>query len=415
MKKSVCIILIAITFPVLSVYASVYEFAWLWSDHRSAVDGRKSYRMIADIGLYTGSATAYVDLPDENLTYQLYYWGTNPVYPSVHEYGRAFLDPPPGDWWKTTYQFRTSDGWSSPLFSHANTNFDLFGFVQAKISGFKHPRVTWFPVDDADRYYVRLYKPADDTLLFSQRIDEDGSPSYSYTYRGDLFTQYDHLWVVLEARDYDGDQLLRRTKNYYDHYATPAGEFVITLKLKNVPESLTFYQDHVPDTFLEYSWGVKVDTDANPSTGNHEGYDIEISLANFNSPGSTPVTMSIMDGTQKNTWVLHGGGASIANPIKAEIDYGNHAIVMVVRETFAELSGFDITDRFQFKTLYYSPAGPVGDETSENSAGSNNVSDPEDDVGYDFIDILEGKIEYRPYRFTGANSCLPILLLGDGP
>ena len=46
--------------------------------------------------------------------------------------------------------------------------------------------------------------------------------------------------------------------------------------------------------------------------------------------------------------------------------------------------------------MYKTPTGLILEETPENLPGSNMVSDPEGDVGYDFIDILEGKIEYRP-------------------
>jgi hypothetical protein len=88
-------------------------------------------------------------------------------------------------------------------------------------------------------------------------------------------------------------------------------------------------------------------------------------------------------------------GASYGHAIKAEIDYNTNTIMIIVREDLAELADLDITDRFRVITDYYSPGGPSWDETSENQPGSNMVSDPEGDVGYDFIDILEGKIEYR--------------------
>ena len=390
MKKIFSFLLICATFPVLNLYAIDYEFAWLWADHRKDVYGGKDYRMIADIALDTMVGSAYLDLPLKSLTYNLNYWGE---YPYGHEYGKAIFDPPPGDWWKTTYRFRTNDGFTTPLFSHVSTNFDMLDFVEAQIVGGKYPVITWYPIADADNYRVRLYNPSNDQLLFSETVEEDGSPPYSYTYTGDLFSQYDHLWVVLEARDYEGDQLLRRTKNYFDHYATPVGEFIITLRLKNVPESLTFYQDHVPDNMQEYSWGVFIDTDDNPSTGNREGYDVWINLINFTDQGSAPQTMSILNGTGKNTWIIPSGDTwYTVNPIKAEIDYNTNTIVMRAREDFAELADLDITDRFRFKASYYSPTGPVWDETPENLSGSNKVSDDMDDVVYDFIDIIEGEI-----------------------
>ena len=130
MKRILSILIISAAFPALYVYATDYNYAWLWADHRKAVDGSKNYRMIADIALDTTVVNAYIDLPDKGLTYSLYYWGE---YPYGHEYGTVLNDPPPGDWWKTTYQFRTSDGLTTPLFSHVYTSFDMLDFIEAEM------------------------------------------------------------------------------------------------------------------------------------------------------------------------------------------------------------------------------------------------------------------------------------------
>jgi hypothetical protein len=401
MKRIVCILLISAILPVLNVGATEYDVAWLWADHKKSVDGEIRYRMIPVITLDSGSVNAFLDLPDMGLTFDLPYVSEAPLDPSWYEHFSVFYDPPPGDSWKTAYQFRTDDGLTTPLFSHATTKFAAMDFVQAQITGKEYPTITWDPVTDADEYRVRLYNPDNDTLLFNETIADDGSPSYSYTYTGDLFVQYDYLWVVLEARDYEGSQLLNRSKIYYEHSVTPVGEYLIMLKLKNVPESLTFYQDYVGDNILEHGWGVDIDTDNNASTGNSQGFDVQISINNYKIPGMAPTIMSIMDATRKHTWIYSDpsptmGPGTIGHPIRAEIDTNANTIKMIVREDFAELADLDITDRFRFTAYYQSPTGFTPDNTSENLPGSNMVSDPEGDVVYDFIDILEGKIEYRP-------------------
>jgi hypothetical protein len=400
MKRIVCILLISALLPVLNVGATEYDVAWLWADHKKFVDGEIRYRMIPDIMLDSGSVNAFLDLPDKGLTYDLPYVWEMPLNPSWYEHFSVFYGPAPGDWWKTSYQFRTDDGLTTPLFSHVSTNFIRMGFVQAQITGQENPTITWDPVAGADEYRVRLYNPDNDTLLFNETIADDGSPSYSYTYTGDLFVQYDYLWVVLEARHYEGEQLLNRSKIYYEHSVTPVGEYLITLKLKNVPESLTFYQDYVGDNILEHGWAVEIDTDDNASTGDSNGYDIQISINNYKIPGMAPTIMPIMDATRKHTWIYTDpsptlGPGTKGHPIRAEIDSNTDTIKMIVREDFAELADLDITDRFRFTAYYQSPTGFISDNTSENLPGSNMVSDPEGDVGYDFIDILEGKIEYR--------------------
>ena len=401
MKRIVCILLISAIFPVLNVGATEYDVACLWADHKKFVDGEIRYRMIPDITLDSGSVNAFLDLPDKGLTYDLPYAWEMPLNPSWYEHFNVFYGPPPGDSWKTAYQFRTDDGLTTPLFSHVSTNFIRMDFVQAQITGKEYPTIIWDPVAGADEYRVRLRNPDNDTLIFDETIDDDGSPSYSYTYTGDLFIQYDYLWVVLEARDYEGDQLLNRSNIFYEHSVTPVGEYLITLKLKNVPESLTFYQDYVGDNILEHGWGVEIDTDDNASTGNSQGFDVQISIGNYKIPGMAPTIMSIMDATRKHTWIYTDPGPTLGpgtygHPIRAEIDTNANTIKMIVREDFAELADLDITDRFRFTAFYQSPTGFTPDNTSENMPGSNMVSDPEGDVPYNFIDILEGKIEYRP-------------------
>ena len=395
MKKALWIFLISAIFPVLNAYATDYNVGYLWSDHGRLVDGKKIYRMIAYFFLDTAAVNAYLELPDKALTYQLDYWGPHDLDPFWHEHGKSITSPPPGDWWKTTYQFRTDDGLTTPIYSHVSSNFEPLDFAQTKIVGLKHPNITWDSVAGADQYRVRLYDPSNGDLLFSETIEENGSSSYSYTYTGDLFSQNDFLWISLDVRDYESNQLIRRSRIDQEHSGNPAGEFIITLKLKDVPASLAFYQDHVPDNASEYEWGVYIDTDSNLSTGNNEGYDILISISNWSYPGNTPTTSSIMDGTQKDIWILSAGGASKARSIKAEIDYNMNTLAMIVREDYPELNDLDITDRFRFRTRYYSTGGPVEDETIENSAGSNSILDSINDVEFDFIDIIEGKIEYR--------------------
>lgn len=170
-------------------------------------------------------------------------------------------------------------------------------------------------------------------------------------------------------------------------------DIVVTMSLTGVSDQLTFNQSHVEDNRLEYSWGVRIDTDGNVSTGDGAGYDVEISLTHFKPPGNSPFTGTILDGTQKNTWVLSGSSYLFAHNIEAEIDHDTKSIIMIAKQSWEEFADFDINDRFCCKTYYYSPSGSVQDITSDNPPGSNIVSDPEGDVSYSFVDITGGKVQ----------------------
>ncbi|GAH63464.1 unnamed protein product, partial [marine sediment metagenome] len=159
--------------------------------------------------------------------------------------------------------------------------------------------------------------------------------------------------------------------------AYSSDDIVVTMSLASVSDQLTFNQSHVEDNRLEYSWGVRIDTDGNVSTGDGAGYDVEISLTHFKPPGNSPFTGTILDGTQKNTWVLSGSSHLFAHNIEAEIDHDTKSIIMIAKQSWEEFADFDINDRFCCKTYYYSPSGSVQDITSDNPPGSNIVSDPE--------------------------------------
>jgi hypothetical protein len=155
----------------------------------------------------------------------------------------------------------------------------------------------------------------------------------------------------------------------------------VSLKLLNIPSTLVFNQDFVPDNSLEYEWGIYIDLDNNPSTGSSypEGCEVSISLVNFKFPGSTQHTDTIIEGTQHNTWIFNGGW-QYGHAIDATVDYSANTIKMIASKAWEELSDFEETDRFCFLTSYQYASGEMCKDITSFSDGSNIITDLEGDV-----------------------------------
>jgi hypothetical protein len=169
----------------------------------------------------------------------------------------------------------------------------------------------------------------------------------------------------------------------------------------DIPDTLVFNQEHVPDNSLEYEWSVVIDSDNNETTGDSEGYDVAISLTNFKFPGSQPVERTITQGTQWNTWILSGSSGSYGHSLEEpQIIYNEYSdtwsIVMYAQRSWNELANFNENFNSRFETAYYSNTGIVRDMTSVMQ-GNNTVTDPEGDVSYNFIDIVEGTVIYPAF------------------
>ena len=267
MKKSVLVCLFLIfLFPTSNALSSPVNFSWavLFSSHGKNIDGTTYYNMLASVGVDCDSVTVTLDFPDKGTQIKLDLWGPYVWDPTYYEYYKSIYSPPPGDWYETSYRFLVDDGTSSPLFSHATNNIFPMDFVQADISGGKHPTITWEPVDFADRYQIRFFDIVTGERLFEESIDEDGSTSYSYTYLGNLFEEHEKLRIRISARDYDNDQIVNRSTVSYEHSAddgvvtplrllTPNGGEIIpsgsgyTIEWGAPPEAETFKLRFSPD------------------------------------------------------------------------------------------------------------------------------------------------------------------------
>jgi hypothetical protein len=172
---------------------------------------------------------------------------------------------------------------------------------------------------------------------------------------------------------------------------------VVDIKLLNIPPTLTFDQDFTPDNICEYEWSIYIDADNNPSTGLSwpiDGCEVSISLMNFKSNGSTQHNDTILGGTQHNTWIFGESGCfSYGHEIDATINYSTNTITMIASKEWEELSDVDETDRFYFSASYRCAADKNSRDITSCSEGRNAITDPEGDVPYGFIDILQGSLD----------------------
>jgi hypothetical protein len=232
MMKKIFMVVLLLSLVVPVAHAITWQGAWVSSHHQMNVNGTEIYRMQAYMGIDTPVSSAYLRFvnyypnpPDLKLDDQgLWLDGT------TYQYGMNFnvpSAPPPGNIYETAYMFYVNESGTDPLsdptikmnISVPPNSIEKMDFVIASISGGLHPTVSWNHVEDADQYRFRLYDPTTQLTLFDTRIDDDGSSNFSYTYGGDLFSQYDELQIVMEARDLlpSTSQMVNRSRIYYEH------------------------------------------------------------------------------------------------------------------------------------------------------------------------------------------------------
>lgn len=172
----------------------------------------------------------------------------------------------------------------------------------------------------------------------------------------------------------------------------------VKIKLKSVSDVLTFNQSFVPNNSLEYSWTVLIDSDNNPSTGNttaayggNTGFDVALSVTHFKIGSSTQTGSIVSNNTQKNTSILNGNLASVANEIRAFINYTDTSLVIRGSAANAELANVAAGNRYFVYTMYYSSTGIVTDVSAISTIPAI-ITDPLNDVTSSFIDIKEVSI-----------------------
>jgi PKD domain len=181
------------------------------------------------------------------------------------------------------------------------------------------------------------------------------------------------------------------------------------IEVVDLPETLMFDQEHVPDNYAEYYWSIFIDADNDITTGINpyglaEGMEVSIIVASYKNPGVEPHEETILDGCQENTIIWDDTGGHYGHTINL-IDITANTIRLSCSKSWEEMSDVDVSDRILIYTYYYSK--DEGSCRADNATGYGIFTDPAGDVSYSLIDILQGGIVSEPPTppsITGAAS-----------
>ncbi len=95
------------------------------------------------------------------------------------------------------------------------------------------------------------------------------------------------------------------------------------MKLRNLPEELTFNQSQVKDNILEYKWALEIDTDGD------NRMDYEISVRRFKVPNQPEIVGDILTNTQENIWKIQGKSTKVVALVQATI--ADDSIIMEIK------------------------------------------------------------------------------------
>jgi hypothetical protein len=225
--RKIIIVLLFLLFvvPASHVAADVnWNWAWVYSQNQRNLNGTTFYRMQADVGIDTYFNQVYINSTNGDLP--LNYGG---MWMDGSYMYSGYAVPPlpaPGSFYEIGYTFYVSNsGIITPTPTPPNNSKGIavpqgsimqLPFVEATISGGAHPTITWNPIAGADQYRFRLVNPINNQFLFDYSMNNSIN---SYTYDGNLFSQYNNLLIFMEARDYlsGTPQLINRSRTIYSH------------------------------------------------------------------------------------------------------------------------------------------------------------------------------------------------------
>jgi len=192
-----------------------------------------NYFMLIYAGVFdTNTYPVYVqNIPNISGDSQLNYIPGWDYLNQHYSFAGAFGSPIPGvNWENRTYTFyidlnqngQKDTGEPTTTSYIPQASISQMGLVQnVSISDGYHPTITWDPAPNAETYRIRFVpiKNGNPDLYVGlfQSDKLSGSPSYSFTYTGDLFNEYNALAVVIEAWEDYNDLMLNRSRYITQH------------------------------------------------------------------------------------------------------------------------------------------------------------------------------------------------------
>ncbi len=167
---------------------------------------------------------------------------------------------------------------------------------------------------------------------------------------------------------------------------------VIKLTFANIPASFVFSKTGLPDYYVDYWWGFRMDVDNNPATGPQftNGCEMELVAFHYKEPGEPEHTSTIIDGTHHVLieWIGETDHWRHDNVVITLDNNDKNTLVMKASKDWVELNA--ITSSTKYYIHAFSQFGGVaGTDVTPLSSGFVQVTDPSGDAVFDYIDIVK--------------------------
>jgi hypothetical protein len=141
-------------------------------------------------------------------------------------------------------------------------------------------------------------------------------------------------------------------------FAATSTSLTWTLDVVGLPATLTFDQAAVPANYVEYEWGVDLDSDGDGKP------NFQVSAQHVRMAGAPElVTGDILAATQENLWTVQGAGSIATGPITATLAGTTFTFTVQLTE-YPALAA--ITDASQSTWSTYSMSGSdPGDQCTD--------------------------------------------------
>jgi protocatechuate 3,4-dioxygenase beta subunit len=278
----------------------------------------------------------------------------------------------------------------------ARTNIDFTLPPAGSISGWirdgaGHPLLNAYVnvVDSMGSYVGYAYPDSQGTY----RVANLSGGSYfatAYAY------EYDQQWFDHKSSQQQADKIAvvdeKTTENINFTFIPPSTDtIVIRLSLAHIPDTLVFSRTGLPDYYVDYHWGVRMDIDGNRSTGPQgaNGCEIELVAFHYKVPGEQEYKSTLVGGTFH---VLIEWIGDVAYWRHTDVDIAldkNDRNTLVIRapKRWPELSALTSSTKYYIHT-FSQLDGKVGSDNTLLSSGFVPTTDPSGDVDIDYIDVL---------------------------
>lgn len=171
-----------------------------------------------------------------------------------------------------------------------------------------------------------------------------------------------------------------------------SGKVEFVIELDDIPETLVFSQEHVPDYFSEYVWQLFIDSDSDENTGNSyekfKGTDLLISISHLKNPDEKPYEGTIEQECQFATFVYNADNGYYGyghNIIEKTVDCEKDIMVFYCPRSWDEIEGVDKEDHMIVSARLYDTSGEYVEDLAD---GNGLITDPQGDTSFPLIDLL---------------------------